>query len=378
VPKDSRGPRLISCEPLDFQWIQQGLGRALVQHLESHPLTRWSLHFSDQSPNQSGASLGSLTGDYATLDLNEASDRVSTELVRLLFPEPLLECLMNSRSLSTVLPDGRSLVLNKYAPMGSALCFPVLATVCWALLAVGLPDAGSFPYNESSRKTWRPRVREDFLVYGDDIIVRTAHAAHAMNLLESFGLKINRDKSCTSGFFRESCGRDAFKGLTVTPVRIRTVWSHHRCPDTYTSYIATANAMYKQNYHQCYDTIVQMLLEIYREIPEGDGKQPYPTLLFVPEDHQPKKTRTNLALQKQEKYVWSIRLPRVTQITGGWKMLLRFFAESTDQTPFEPWNVTNCEPRRCGVGDCFSQEKSPFSVSEYTKRKTSCLVKRWQ
>ena len=378
VPKDSRGPRLISCEPLDFQWIQQGLGSALVRHLESHPLTRWSLHFSDQTPNQCGASLGSITGGYATLDLNEASDRVSTELVRLLFPEPLCSCLLNSRSLSTVLPDGRSLILNKYAPMGSALCFPVLATVCWALLAVGLPDAGVYPYNHDPRKTWNPGVREDFLVYGDDIIVKSAHAEHAMRLLESFGLKINRDKSCVSGFFRESCGRDAFKGVNVTPVRIRTVWSSHRCPDTYTSYIATANLMYKQNLKQCYDTIVQMLLEIYREIPEGDDNSSYPALVLVPEDHQPKTSRVNKALQKLEWLVWDIRLPRVTQTIGGWKMLLRFFAETSTDTPFEPWNVTNCEPRRCGVGIPFSQEKAPFSVSSYTKRKASCLVKRWR
>jgi hypothetical protein len=39
VPKDSRGPRLISCEPVDKQWVQQGLGLAIVKLVESHPLT---------------------------------------------------------------------------------------------------------------------------------------------------------------------------------------------------------------------------------------------------------------------------------------------------------------------------------------------------
>jgi len=101
VPKDSRGPRLISCEPLDFQWVQQGLSRAIVRRVESHPLTRWNVNFTNQQPNQFGALLGSKYGKYATLDLNEASDRVSVGLVQLLFPEPLLGALLNCRSLST-------------------------------------------------------------------------------------------------------------------------------------------------------------------------------------------------------------------------------------------------------------------------------------
>lgn len=87
VPKDSRGPRLISCEPLSNQWIQQGLMRAIVRLVESHPLTKDAVHFTDQRPNQFGALLGSSTGKFATLDLNEASDRVSVGLVKLLFPD---------------------------------------------------------------------------------------------------------------------------------------------------------------------------------------------------------------------------------------------------------------------------------------------------
>jgi len=39
VAKDSRGPRLISCEPLEYQWIQQGQQRKLYDLLERHRLT---------------------------------------------------------------------------------------------------------------------------------------------------------------------------------------------------------------------------------------------------------------------------------------------------------------------------------------------------
>jgi len=180
VPKDSRGPRLISCEPVDFQWIQQGLGRAVVELVESHPLTKENVHFTHQYPNRCGALLGSSNGRYSTLDLNEASDRVSTELVRLLFPQRVFTYLEACRSLSTELPDGRVIMLKKFAPMGSCLCFPILALTVWAILAAAAPDE---------------YTRERILVYGDDVIVPTDFSANAIEQLESFGLKVNRDKS---------------------------------------------------------------------------------------------------------------------------------------------------------------------------------------
>jgi len=186
VPKDSRGPRLISCEPVDKQWVQQGLGRAIVERVESHSITKWNVNFTDQGPNRCGAALGSITGKYATLDLNEASDRVHLDLVRLLFPAGLMPYLEACRSSSTELPDGEVLKLLKFAPMGSALCFPILALTVWSILTAAAPDA---------------YTRERILVYGDDVIVPTAYAANAMEQLESFGLKINRDKSCISGLF---------------------------------------------------------------------------------------------------------------------------------------------------------------------------------
>jgi hypothetical protein len=129
VPKDSRGPRLISCEPLEYQWIQQGLGRKLVEHLESFWMTKGKINFTNQEVNRELALTSSLTQEYATLDLKEASDRVSVELVSRLFAhsDATLKALLATRTTATKLPDGSVLSLNKFAPMGSALCFPVEA-----------------------------------------------------------------------------------------------------------------------------------------------------------------------------------------------------------------------------------------------------------
>lgn len=379
VPKDSRGPRLISCEPLDFQWIQQGLGRAIVRHVESHPLTRWNVNFTDQSPNQRGALLGSLLGSYSTLDLNEASDRVTVGLVRLLFPSPLLEALLNCRSLSTVLPSGKTLPLNKFAPMGSALCFPILALTCWALLTAGSLDAQGVLRKCKLSKDAIRRGRKAFdepslLVYGDDVIVQTEKSEYAIYILESFGLKVNRDKSCTKGFFRESCGMDAYRGVPVTPVRLRTVWTSRRCADVYTSYIAYANEFYKQKYFNLYDKIVEMLLGVYPEIPCKDMCLTCPSLVEVPVANRPSRWRINHHLQKKEWRVLTTKARSIHHEIDGWKMLLRFFAEANSSSSH---GRTNDRPRRSGVDD-FSEEKLPFTVRTYTKRKTSLLVYRWQ
>jgi hypothetical protein len=357
VPKDSRGPRLISCEPVDFQWVQQGLGRALVKHVESHPITRWNVNFTDQTPNRIGALYGSSNGRYSTLDLNEASDRVSLELVRLMFPEHVFTFLEACRSRSTVLPDGRELNLQKYAPMGSALCFPVLALTVWALLSSAAPDE---------------YTRERILVYGDDVIVPTAFAENAMSTLESFGLKINRDKSCTSGLFRESCGMDAFAGKNVTPVRLRTVWTSTPAASVYTSWISYANSFFDKQYYEAYNLIVEALQAVYGPVPDESLNLQVPSLRFVPEHQQPSRKRWNPNHQRWEYRVWDIRSASIKKEINGWSMLLRYFSEKVGQP--EDLDLAIGDPRPVPLEEL----GSVFSASQYTRRESSMLLKRWR
>lgn len=354
VPKDSRGPRLISCEPVDYQWVQQGLGKAIVNLLEEHPLTKWNVHFSDQKPNQCGALLGSKTGSYATLDLKEASDRISLSLVRLLFPQHVLTCLESCRSSATELPSGDIKTLIKFAPMGSSLCFPVLATCIWAILTAAAPD---------------DYTRERILVYGDDVIVPTAFAADAMIRLESFGLLVNRDKSCTSGFFRESCGADAFKGVNVTPVRLRTVWSSNPSPEVYTSYIAYANALRRRSYYTAYERIVRSLHHIYGRIPATDMGLPCPSLDEVPEHLRPNKSRINHDLQKREWKIRDVVSPAINKVINGWSMLLRWFTEKASPSTDDDSCTSSQDP---------SGFRREASVSQYTRRKAIKFTFAWR
>jgi hypothetical protein len=367
VPKDSRGPRLISCEPLENQWVQQGLGAALVRHVERHSFTKRSVRFTDQRPNQQAALLGSLDGGYATLDLKEASDRVSVGLVRLLWPSKVLPYLLACRSLATTLPDGRVIALRKYAPMGSALCFPVLALTIWAILHAGIDDA---------------HTRESMLVYGDDVIVPTAQAMNAIELLERFGLLVNRSKSCVSGFFRESCGVDAYMNADVTPIRIRTVWPSSPSPDSYISWIAKANQFYDKKYMNVYEMICQKLFQLYGHIPDKSMGLLVPSLRSVPNDRKPQQTRINKALQKREYKVRDVVTKPIRKTLDGWRMLLRFFTEATNDTPFsERLILTRPRSHERLHGSDLSQSwecHEPFMVSSYTRRGTNQFVHRWR
>lgn len=368
VPKDSRGPRLISCEPVDFQWIQQGIMTKIVSHVEAIDLTRFNVFFTDQEPNRRGALLGSATGRYSTLDLNEASDRVSLDLVHLLFPAHICEILDAVRSSSTELPSSKIIKLTKFAPMGSALCFPILALTVWAILTAGASDADT---------------RSGILVYGDDVIVPKHYAQNAIEHLESFGLKVNRDKSCINGLFRESCGMDAINGVCVTPVRIRTVWSSSPCPETYVSWISYANSLFDRRYYSCYDLVVGMLHSVYGAIPDDAMSQKrYPSLREVPEFMRPKKRRWNRHLQKWEFLVRVLKAPTVRHELDGWSMLLRHFVESNADSSVKYRYEANLASMqypqvRDAVG-YMGADKAPFSVREYTSRHSSMLLWRWR
>jgi hypothetical protein len=211
VPKDSRGPRIISCEPAELMYIQQGLMRKLYATIENHPMTIGHVNFSDQVTNRELARTGSIDNSLATLDLSEASDRVSLDLVRQVFPANWVEALEACRSEETLLPDGSIVKLNKFAPMGSSCCFPVEALVFWACAQASL---------QILHKASKYRLYEIF-VYGDDIITPQLFAEDVIHGLESIGLLVNRDKCYVNGPFRESCGGDFYLGVDVTPIRVR-------------------------------------------------------------------------------------------------------------------------------------------------------------
>lgn len=223
VPKDSRGPRLICVHPAEAVWFQQGMRKTLERAITRRGVDRMSpagrVQFDTQVPNGRIALIASRRGHYATIDLKEASDRLSDRLVQALMG-PYYKWFGCCRA-SEVVIRNKVCHLGAYAPMGNATVFPVQSLIFWAICVAALHEAGHKAPNCA-------------FVFGDDIIVPSEHAEHVMNVLSEFGLVVNARKSFTKGFFRESCGVDAYKGVNVTPVR----WKLGINPDSPEDYVA--------------------------------------------------------------------------------------------------------------------------------------------
>lgn len=207
VPKDSRGPRLICVHPAEAIWIQQGQRDVLERAIGRSPLTAGRIVFDDQTVNGGLALSSSASREYCTLDLREASDTISDELVRFLFGGAY-KWIGCSRAGYSRLIDGRFIKLRKFAPMGNAITFPVESLVFWAMVRAGILARHGVDCGE-------------VYVFGDDILFPSKYYDGAIWGLTSAGAKPNVSKTFRKGFFRESCGVDAFNGIDVTPHRLK-------------------------------------------------------------------------------------------------------------------------------------------------------------
>ena len=267
VPKDSRGPRLISAEPLEVQYIQQGLGKALVDHIEHHRLTKGHVNFTDQSINRRLSLEGSISSKWDTLDMSEASDRVRVVHVKALIAgTSLYEYLMATRSTETLLPNGEVLKLRKFAPMGSALCFPVEALCFWALGVACLHVHGKKSLNYARRAMF---------VYGDDIIVRGGNSKYLLEQFHYYGLKFNKAKCCYTGSFRESCGCDAYKGHDISSIKIKKLPPTNRTDGQgFVSWMALANRLFQSCYYRTAEYATKRITRIWGALPFS-GRDPH-------------------------------------------------------------------------------------------------------
>lgn len=264
VPKTQTSPRVIAIEPSHVQYMQQSVKDYVYKVLETHRLTKYSIRFSRQDINQRLACSGSIDRRTATLDLKDASDRVHLHLVQRIFKTSgLLEYLEDARSLHATLPDGRNIVLFKYASMGSALCFPVEAMVFYTLVQSAMHHFDGRRPSSSSIRYYSKRID----VYGDDIIVPVEYTDVVVRYLESYALKVNVSKSFKKGFFRESCGADFYRGVPVNPIYARQEPhdnSHNWRPEHVMSWAATADLFYMRGMWIVAQTIRDMVSRVVR------------------------------------------------------------------------------------------------------------------
>ena len=273
VPKTQTAPRVIAIEPSHMQFMQQSVKDYMYEVLEKHSLTRRSIRFTDQRPNQLLAYKGSVSKRLSTLDLKDASDRVHLHLVQRIFKTSgILEFLEDSRSLSATLPNEQNVLLWKFASMGSALCFPVEACVFYTLIQSAMHQFdGKRPCSRSIKHYSRK-----IAVYGDDIIVPVEYTDFVVQYLESYLLKVNVSKSFSKGYFRESCGADYYQGVDVKPIYARQVphdvaraWT----PETVMAWNATADLFYLTGKWHVAQVIRDMVAQVAKR-PIGRARLP--------------------------------------------------------------------------------------------------------
>lgn len=210
VPKQAGKDRAICMEPAWLQFLQQGVSSQLVAftHRANHPLSNL-VNIYSQDTNRYLCGHALMRG-LATIDLTDASDSVSWRLVRILTKGlPLQRYLFGTRSTHTIL-DGRCVKVDKYAPMGSALCFPMECFIFASIVEL----AYRIHYGEASKGH-----HSGCSVYGDDIICPSEIYDLVVEILQSLGFRVNTNKSFSSGIYYESCGVEVLNHERIITVR---------------------------------------------------------------------------------------------------------------------------------------------------------------
>jgi hypothetical protein len=254
VPKTWKKLRGISAEPVELMFFQEAVAARIDDMFSTSEWWKARVNLHDQATSRSLALMGSAHGGYATIDLSAASDSVTLKLVKSVFKgTPVLRWLLGTRSIQTVC--GNTIVkLRKFAPMGSACCFPT-ECIIFTLAAQVASDRTRIASLDNC-----PTVR----VYGDDIIVDWYAAHELIRILELLGFSVNTDKTYISGLFREACGVEAYRGFEIQPLRYKRLGFSQDSERSPMGDIATAlaycNTLYAKGYHDTRKYLLNCLL----------------------------------------------------------------------------------------------------------------------
>jgi hypothetical protein len=321
-----------------MQYVQQGLMEKLYDYIE-RPFIRFPnnknhafgmVHFSDPSENQQMALESSVRGHLATLDLKDASDRVSNQLVRTMmrnYPN-LFEAVDACRSRTADVSGHGVIRLAKFASMGSALTFPFEAMVFLTCAFIGIGEWLRSPVTPELVNEFRSLVS----VYGDDLIVPVESVPHVMQALEAFGAKVNTTKSHWTGKFRESCGADFYDGVDVRPTRIRREIPVERGQVAeIVSWVETRDQFYQAGLWETARHIDELLEDVLTYYPLVSSESPVLGRRSVAFEPIGEKVCPNLHVPLVKGYVVQSRIP-VSQVSGV-GALMKFFLKRSEE-PF--------------------------------------------
>lgn len=323
VPKTIKTARSICMETNTRMCFQQAYLSVLLRMMDVPPTTAL-INFKDQSRNRELAIHGSYSSEIDTIDLSAASDSVHIDLVRGIFPRRVLYFLLATRSSKVDVGDAgvpKIRTVNKFAPMGSALCFPVQSLVFASVVYLSaitylegglLPEeppsmpfiktsfARCFekePYSYGTRwKKFQPAA-----VYGDDICVDRRLTPIVTGYLSSLGFTVNNSKSFTgSQAFRESCGGYYWNGEDVTPLYYRIPLHKEPTAEVFMSGLALCNKAGDLAYRSLQTYWVNLLKSKYRNVLFSDNREDPSSIFSLNAKNVHLKTRYNPDLQRDE------------------------------------------------------------------------------
>jgi len=219
VPKNSETHRSCCKEPTVNMFIQKAIGAFIERRLDSC----WGINLARQPDlNRTLAKEGSLNGAYGTIDLKDASDSMSLQMIEQVLPASTAKWVRLARSPSTVLPTGEVLELNMVSSMGNGFTFP-LQTAVFGAIVLSVYRLMRIEPRKSKRDIWHKHVPGNWAVFGDDIIVVKEAYQATIRALALFGFIVNETKSFNTGGFRESCGEDWLNGINIRGVYIKSL-----------------------------------------------------------------------------------------------------------------------------------------------------------
>jgi hypothetical protein len=361
VPKTAKGPRLIAAEPVAHQWCQQKVGTWLASRFNATQIG-WFIDLGDQTLSQEMVRESSISGELTTLDLSDASDRLSCRHIESLLRgnRSLLEAVHAVRTRWVVdrVQSGQPatfLKIKKFAAQGSALTFPMQSLF---FLACGLAACGVTCLEDLSHLKGKVRV------YGDDIIVpKYAHEGMKL-LLSHLGLKVNVEKSFSSGDFREACGMDCWRGYDVTPLKPKSLIPD--TPEHIQGLIDTSNNFYRRGFWRISQLLDSTIAEGGYHLPLVHVSSGVPSLVsFVRPDGSSLAKRWNKRFQR-----WEVKLSRIVKPAKSLRQdvsatLLQYFTECPEPIFFllkESW-VSGVARYRVATFATRWVDGGPFGVS---------------
>lgn len=208
---------------------------------------------------------GSCDDSIVTRDIRSASDTIAYEAIKKTFPPSWFNLMDQMRTTHVVInhPDSdksesREVKLHKMSAMGNGFTFEMESLLFLAILLV------------ACKRNHERKLPDDIGVFGDDLCYPREYDSEVKHLLSLFGFQSNEQKTFATGPFRESCGKDYFKGAPVRPFFLKEKLQHVQNLYVLANGIrrASVRSMHYYasdiRYRSVWDAIVQLIPDKYK------------------------------------------------------------------------------------------------------------------